>query len=235
MELSEFIIRISVCLLLSILIGIERQYRNGTVGLRTNVLVAIGSFMFNYATYGFVGHDQSRIASSIVSGIGFLGAGVIIHDGKDIKGLNTASTLWCVAAIGLLTSTGMLIEASIGTGFVLISNIFLRLISFFIMDRVKKYYRQKCTIDITCSKNIEMVVRNSFSEYVEKNGLRLLSMDKSNNSNDSVKLVAVVITSRVNKIDTLIKNISAEPEVSSISWDHSKYYVSDNEDDSLDA
>ena len=80
MEL-EFIIRIGVCLFLSILIGSERQYRNGVVGLRTNVLVAIGSFMFNYVTFGVSGnHDFTRMGAGIVSGIGFLGAGIIIQE-----------------------------------------------------------------------------------------------------------------------------------------------------------
>ena len=105
MEL-EFIIRIGVCLFLSILIGSERQYRNGVVGLRTNVLVAIGSFMFNYVTFGVSGnHDFTRMGAGIVSGIGFLGAGIIIQENNRVKGLNTAATLWCVSAIGVLSSS----------------------------------------------------------------------------------------------------------------------------------
>ena len=65
-------------------------------------------------------NDETRIAAQIVSGIGFLGAGVILRDGNKIKGLNTAATLWCVAAIGVLTSSGMIIEATVGTILVLI-------------------------------------------------------------------------------------------------------------------
>ena len=130
MEL-EFIIRIGVCLLLSILIGSERQYRNGMVGLRTNVLVAIGSFMFNYVTFGVSGdHDFTRMGAGIVSGMGFLGAGIIIQENNRVKGLNTAATLWCVSAIGVLTSSGMLFESCVGTFLVLFSNIILRLFHF---------------------------------------------------------------------------------------------------------
>lgn len=168
MDLNDYIVRIIVCIVLSMLIGIERQYRHGTVGLRTNVLVALGAFMFNYATYGFFDHDESRIASSIVSGIGFIGAGMIIKDGKNIHGLNTAATLWCGAAIGLMTSIGMIYEAIIGTVLVIISNIILRIFSFYIMDKINYYSKEECIIDITCTNEIEMVVRTALSKYVEK-------------------------------------------------------------------
>lgn len=234
MKLEVFVIRIVICLVLSIIVGIERQYRHGSVGLRTNVLVGIGSFMFNYATYGFVSHDQSRIAASIVSGIGFLGAGMIIRNGNKIRGLNTAATLWCVASIGLLTSIGMVAEAIIGTLLVVFSNVVLRLVSIFIMDKVKKWYRERCIIQISCQSDIEIVVRSSFSNYVEKNGIRLIRLEKNEIAKDQIKLRAELITSRVDVIENLVKNLSAEPGITSISWKHSKIYQSDNEDASSD-
>ena len=229
MDLNDYLVRIVVCVILSILIGIERQYRHGTVGLRTNVLVSLGAFMFNYATYGFFDHDESRIASSIVSGIGFIGAGMIIKDGKNIHGLNTAATLWCGAAIGLMTSIGMITEAAIGTALVLISNIILRLFSIYIMDRIKYSTKEQCIIDIECSKNIEVVIRTAISKYVEKNFLRVVSLDR-HEKNESVKLKVTIITSRVQRIDDLVKNISSEPEVSHISWEHNKDFLYDNLD-----
>ncbi|MBQ8131098.1 MAG: MgtC/SapB family protein [Bacilli bacterium] len=230
MSLEIFIIRIFVCFILCIVIGLERQYRHGPVGLRTNVLVGLGSFLFNYATYSFVEHDQSRIAASIVSGIGFLGAGMIIKDGKSIKGLNTAATLWCVAAIGLLTSVGMIWESIIGTSFVLLSNIILRFISFFIMDRVKKSIQEKCIVRITCQRDVEIVVRSSFSKYIEKNELKLGSLEKKIGPKNSIRLTAIIETSRVEMISKLVQNLSAEPGVVNISWKHYKKYKSEQED-----
>ena len=224
MNLDIFVLRLIVCLLLSIVIGLERQYRHGSVGLRTYVLVSIGAFLFNSATYSFVDHDMSRIASSIVSGIGFLGAGMIIKDGKSIRGLNTAATLWCVAAIGLLTSNGMLWEAIIGAIFVLISNIILRIISLLIMKRVELNYKEICKINIVCEPNVEVIVRSSFSKYIEKQELKLSSLEKKNNSNGDVKLNATIETSRIELIQKLVQNISAEPGVLSISWDHKNYH-----------
>ena len=234
MDILDFTIRIFICLILSMIIGVERQYRHGSVGLRTNVLVGIGAFLFNYATYGFIGHDQSRIASGIVSGIGFLGAGMIIKNNSKIKGLNTAATLWCVAAIGILTSMGMILESVIGTVFVVISNIFLILLSLFIMNKVKKLYREKCVLKITCDKDSELIVRNGISEFVEKNQIQLISMEKDYVSKESVKLEVVFLTSRVEEVEVLVSNISAEVGVTSLSWKHTKYYDSDNEDNSND-
>ena len=155
MDYKVYLIRISFCFVLSMIIGFERQYRHRMVGLRTNVLVSLGSFLFVAMSFGLSPKHQdiTRIAASVVSGIGFLGAGVILRDGSKIKGLNTAATLWCVSAIGVLTACGMLIEASIGALFVLISNIVLRILSLGIMNRVKKYQKEKCTIRISCKKN----------------------------------------------------------------------------------
>lgn len=231
MEL-EFIIRIGVCLLLSILIGSERQYRNGMVGLRTNVLVAIGSFMFNYVTFGVSGdHDFTRMGAGIVSGMGFLGAGIIIQENNRVKGLNTAATLWCVSAIGVLTSSGMLFESCVGTFLVLFSNIILRLISFFVMNKIKNKLKEKCILRVSCTRTIEGSICQTLSSYIEQHNLNLISMNKDEFTKDEVKLVVTIITSRPDEVDNLVKALSAEVGVTSLSWKHSKYYQADNEDD----
>ena len=231
MEL-EFIIRIGVCLLLSILIGSERQYRNGMVGLRTNVLVAIGSFMFNYVTFGVSGdHDFTRMGAGIVSGMGFLGAGIIIQENNRVKGLNTAATLWCVSAIGVLTSSGMLFESCVGTFLVLFSNIILRLISVFVMNKIKNKLKEKCILRVSCTRTIEGSICQTLSSYIEQHNLNLISMNKDEVTKDEVKLVVTIITSRPDEVDNLVKALSAEVGVTSLSWKHSKYYQADNEDD----
>ena len=126
MEYRVFLYRISISFLLSLLVGLERQVRGRAIGLRTSVLVSIGTFMFVSFSVQMMAYDVTRIASQVVSGIGFLGAGVIIKDGTNIKGLNTAATLWCNAAIGVLCAGGLIVEATIGTCFILFSNIVLR-------------------------------------------------------------------------------------------------------------
>src|ERR1700683_3626104 len=107
-------------------IGLERQWRQRLAGLRTNTLVALGGGIF--VTYGRVASDDAaaRIAAQVVSGIGFLGAGVIFKEGLAVRGLNTAATLWCSAAIGVLAGAGYPLYAAIATGFVVFVNLLLR-------------------------------------------------------------------------------------------------------------
>lgn len=231
MDTKTFFIRIIACFILSILIGTERQYRHRMVGLRTNVLVSLGAFLFMCMSFGLKTNDETRIAAQIVSGIGFLGAGVILRDGSKIKGLNTAATLWCVAAIGALTATGMIFEASVGTCLVLVSNIILRIISQKIMEKVQITKKEKCLIKISCKKEIEVVIRTTLSKIVAKNNLNLKSLERTEITKSEVKLQATIITTRTTTIEEIIHNISINPGVTSISWEHEKYIQTDNEDD----
>lgn len=102
----------SLALVLGALIGAERQYRQRTAGLRTNALVALGASAFVDLARKLAGDVEAvRVISYIVSGIGFLGAGVIMKEGMNVRGLNTAATLWCSAAVGACAGTDMAAEA----------------------------------------------------------------------------------------------------------------------------
>ena len=232
MDLTTFLIRITICFALSILIGLERQLRHRMVGLRTNVLVCIGSFLFVYLSFGanIVNSDTTRIAAQVVSGIGFLGAGVILRDGSKIKGLNTAATLWCVAAIGTLCAAGLVVEATIGTAFVLLSNVILRLVSLFIMNKLKATEKEKYTIKINCKNAKEERVRTNFAKIIDNNDLVLNSLERSEITEDEIKLKAIMITSTPSKVEMVINEISTNPGIVSITWEHEKISKSDNED-----
>ena len=234
MNTYVFLIRILVCFILSFVIGFERQYRHRMVGLRTNVLVSLGAFLFVTASYGLLPNDMSRIAAQVVSGIGFLGAGVILRDGNKIKGLNTAATLWCVASIGILSACGMLIEATVGAFLVLLSNIILRLISLAVMDKVKKNEKERCTLRISCKNNIEVVVRTSLAKSLEMHNLTLQSLERSEITKEEVKLKAIIITARPDIVEEIVKNVSAEPGVTSISFEHKKQIETDSQDSDND-
>ena len=108
-------------------IGFERQWRQRSAGLRTTVLVAIGAAAFSDLGMRLLGAEgATRIVAYVVSGIGFLGAGVILKDGANVRGLNTAATLWCSAAVGAFAGTGLLAEAVAVSAFVLADNTLLR-------------------------------------------------------------------------------------------------------------
>src|ERR1700753_4499398 len=106
LTIAEFALRLGVGLGCGALIGIERQWQARRAGLRTNALVATGATLF--VLYAVVTNDSSptRVASYVVSGVGFLGGGVILREGFNVHGLNTAATLWCSAAVGVLAAGG---------------------------------------------------------------------------------------------------------------------------------
>ena len=228
MDLKNFIIRITICFILSILVGIERQYRHKTVGLRTNVLVSLGSFMFVSVSFNSLDTDYTRIAAQVVSGIGFLGAGVILRDGNRIKGLNTAATLWCVAAIGVLTAFGLIIEAAIGTLFILLSNILLRLISHKIMNKVKT--QENCVIEIICDKDEERIIRNLIIKLTNKYNLTIKGFQKISLDNNQVNLKINIISNDKFYFDEIAKYITTSSNIDSIYIEHNKLIKSDNED-----
>src|SRR5579862_2176156 len=118
---------LALAFILGTSIGFERQWRQRTAGLRTNVLVAVGAAAFSDLGYRLTGAEGAvRIIAYVVSGIGFLGAGVILKDGTSIRGLNTAATLWCSAAVGCFAGAGLHAEAAVLAMFVLAGNTMLR-------------------------------------------------------------------------------------------------------------
>jgi putative Mg2+ transporter-C (MgtC) family protein len=99
------------------IIGFQREWTGKEAGLRTNMLICVGAAMFTILSiFGFAGSETSRIAAQIASGIGFIGAGVIMHtDGGSVKGLTSAATIWAVAAIGMAAGAGMYVAGAAGT------------------------------------------------------------------------------------------------------------------------
>src|SRR6201989_1733201 len=129
-QLADFIdtlVSLTTAFVLGTLIGAERQYRQRTAGLRTNVLVSVGAAAFVDLAMHLNGADGGvRVIAYVVSGIGFLGAGVIMKQGMDVRGLNTAATLWASAAVGSCAGADMVAQAVALTVFVIARNTLLR-------------------------------------------------------------------------------------------------------------
>jgi putative Mg2+ transporter-C (MgtC) family protein len=145
---DESLLRLALAAVLGGLIGVERELREREAGLRTHLLVALGSALFTIVSaYGFhaflasgasvVRADPTRIAAQIVTGIGFLGAGAIIRQGLSVRGLTTAATLWVVAAVGLAAGAGYYSAAVITTALVLIALYPLRIVAYRILHRFR--------------------------------------------------------------------------------------------------
>jgi putative Mg2+ transporter-C (MgtC) family protein len=126
-SIDQAAISLGAATLFGACIGFERQWRQRMAGLRTNTLVAIGAASFVVFAGLFPdGDSPTRVAAQVVSGIGFLGAGIIFREGLHVTGLNTAATLWCSAAVGLLAGSGHPLHAALATGFVVLVNLTLR-------------------------------------------------------------------------------------------------------------
>jgi putative Mg2+ transporter-C (MgtC) family protein len=180
MDWKVFLLRVSIALVLGALIGAERQLRQRLTGLRTNALVSTGACLFvlmTQAVPGMAPADASRVAAYVVSGIGFLGGGVIMRDGFNVRGLNTAATLWCTAAVGVLCSLGLLLEAALGSLVVLCANILLRDIAQR-LDRqdVVPASEQHFEVRIVCRAEDEIQVRSLMLHSLGDPQLRLQSL-----------------------------------------------------------
>ncbi|MCC8094740.1 MAG: MgtC/SapB family protein [Tannerellaceae bacterium] len=128
MELTMYTTRLGLAFLFGLLIGAERQFRLKNAGLRTNTLVALGSAVFILLSISLTDAtgDPSRIASQIVTGVGFLGGGLILKDGMSVRGLNTAAPIRCSYALFSMAGLGLYWQGLIAVGFIILSNCLLR-------------------------------------------------------------------------------------------------------------
>jgi putative Mg2+ transporter-C (MgtC) family protein len=228
MTIDIFIYRLGLAFLLGASIGLERQYRQKSAGLRTNTLVSLGSAAFILLSLSLTGDvgDPSRVAGQIVTGIGFLGAGVIMKDGLSVQGLNTAATIWCSAAVGTLAGAGLWIQASATAFSIILVHVILRPIGLLISSLpVQKemsgvfYYSFK----IRCKEEVENHLRIVLLKAVEADEhLQLRSLKSSDNGNPSFVYVEADIFAN-GKHDTEMEKLAAalttEYGVTQVSWE----------------
>lgn len=176
-EYIDFIIRLSVAIACGFLIGFERQWINRVAGIQTNVLVSAGACLFILSSYfmSYEGQSASRIAAQIVSGIGFLGAGMIFKDGFTAHGINTAATIWAVAAIGILCGMGLIPYALISVSFLLITNICFRKI-----DHSISKNRRWSDLRRVNNYNITVVVHKDIIKNIREEVLKIISTKDHN-------------------------------------------------------
>jgi putative Mg2+ transporter-C (MgtC) family protein len=125
----DYLAGLVAAVLFGALIGVERQWRGHPAGLHTNALVALGSAA--YVIVGMLVGDASgpaRVVGQVVTGVGFLCAGVIMHQGATVRGINTAATVWCSSAVGVLAGLGMILWAAAVTVLILVANVVLHYI-----------------------------------------------------------------------------------------------------------
>jgi putative Mg2+ transporter-C (MgtC) family protein len=182
MDLQEIAARLGSALFLGALIGFERQWRQRMAGLRTNALVAIGAAGFVIFSTMVAGDSSpTRVAAQIVSGIGFLGAGVILREGINVRGLNTAATLWCSAMVGTFAGAGQLVASALAAAFVVSTNLFLRPIVRLINKQplgaveVETHY----AVELRCQGQEEAHIRALLLQAASSAGLGLRRLTKT--------------------------------------------------------
>jgi len=218
-----FLGRIALALFLGSIIGFERQWRHRMAGIRTNALVALGAFLF--VTLSSLKGDPSftRIAAQVVSGIGFLGAGVIIREGVNIRGLNTAATLWCSAAIGTLTGSGLIIESIVGTVFILIANIFLRNFLQKFQKNTNSFEEEEYTyiLRVECKEDTEFHIRTLLMHMVHDEKIMLMNLESTDTQGNRVQVTAKVLSSGKSHdiLEKIASRISLETGIVSVGWE----------------
>jgi putative Mg2+ transporter-C (MgtC) family protein len=225
---GDFAGRAIAALVLGAVIGLERQWRQRMAGLRTNALVALGAALFELFAVlltGQHGVDPTRIAAYVVSGIGFLGAGVILRDGVNIRGINTAATIWCSAAVGVLAGAGFILEALIGAALVVLAHLLLRPVARRV-DRlpatsdseVETIYKFSAVCTAADEAHIRALVVQALTrdEFV----LRAVRSEDLDSGTGRVEVAAEL--QRFGRddvaLEAAVSRLSLEPSVSSVSW-----------------
>lgn len=231
MLISVFIGRLALAFILGALIGAERQVRQKSAGLRTNTLVCIGAAGFVLMSYQIGGTAVGRVASYVVSGIGFLGAGVIMKDGFSIRGLNTAATIWCSASVGSMCGVGLWQEAIVMAILIVSAHLLLRPIGTLMnkmsfesdIDSSEVHYE----IVVGCKEQVENHIRVMVLESLKaQKDVQLRSLKSTDNGNPAFSYLKFEIYCLGRKDDILEKvtsKVSLEYGVSEVTWQLTTY------------
>jgi putative Mg2+ transporter-C (MgtC) family protein len=224
--LLDFSLRIGIAFALATAVGAERQYRQRSAGLRTNVLVAVGAASFVSLGLHLNGQaGASQIAAYVVSGIGFLGAGVIMKEGSHVWGLNTAATLWCSAAIGALCGVDLAAEAGVLTVAILAGNTLLRPLVNRINRAPMDERSAEATYEVHVLTRAEHVgeVRDLLAEQLERASYPIKDIEVSEHGEDVTELAATLVSTTVQsaEMDAVVTALEASPLVSHATWSSS--------------
>ena len=222
-SIGLFALRIVVALLLGVVIGLERQWRQRMAGLRTNALVSVGAALF--ASISILMHatqNPTQVAAYVISGIGFLAGAVIFKEGFNVRGLNTAATLWATAAVGTLCGSGFLAQAALGALAVLGANMLLRPLVMrinrqpFEQTELSRIY----TLRVVCRAGDESSARSKMLALIQQSKLMLRSMESRDLEGPNVEVLATISTSQLaeTKVERIVGRMSLDATILAASW-----------------
>lgn len=223
----DMFVRVGLATLLGVAIGVERQWRARMAGLQTMALVSMGAALFLIlGAYSFHGDgDPTRVAAQIVSGIGFLGAGVIMKQGSSVTGLNTAATLWAAAAVGALAGAWMWREAITGAVIIIATNGFLFPLASK-MDTARLWGGREnpaadYLVEVVCGADAEVEVRAVVVSAASRPGFQLNSLRSSATSSaGEIEVRAELSTTTRDdaEIEMALGALNVDARVTSFRW-----------------
>lgn len=224
-----FSIRLLIAIVLGAVMGAERQLTKHRTGILTNVIVCVGAFAFTSFSYFIdpLHSDGTRIAAQIVSGIGFLGAGVIISDGTKVRGVNTAASIWASAAVGILCCLDKWWFAALVAATIVISHLVIHPITEFITkkqeynkeknDKQETFYR----ITIVCTEeNVVDIKTNIIQYFRELNNVLIRNLEMIETDSGNIKVRADISTKTKDDalVEHIITHVGKHEDIISTGW-----------------
>jgi putative Mg2+ transporter-C (MgtC) family protein len=225
-DFFDTLVSLTTAFVLGTLIGAERQYRQRTAGLRTNVLVAVGAAAFVDLAMHLSGAEGAvRVIAYVVSGIGFLGAGVIMKEGMNVRGLNTAATLWASAAVGSCAGADMVAQAAALTCFVLAGNTLLRPLVNAINRIPISEQASEATYQFKLAVTPEALpdMRDRLVERLERANYPVADVEVVELSDEVLEIVATLVSTAINpgELDAVVTDLQRLPGVRHATWEAS--------------
>ncbi len=226
-----FTLRIIIASILGFIVGLERQWTKHPAGILTNVIVCVGAYA--YCAFSYIANDShgsnidtTRIAAQVVCGIGFLGAGLILRDGTNIRGLSTAATIWTTAAIGILCTLPNIFFSIIIAFAIVILHLVLHPLSSHI-NKITHYGKEEnhaesaYKISITCSEETETDIRSHLVKTIrDKNNVLLHNLESRETDDDKIKIRAYITTVKKNNevVEDILTHIGKDEGIISAGW-----------------
>jgi putative Mg2+ transporter-C (MgtC) family protein len=218
----DFMSRLAVGAALGVAIGFERQWRQRSAGLHTSSLVATGAALFALLDSILGSGDHTRIIAGVVSGVGFIAAGVIIRDGNNVSGLNTAATIWATAAVGALAGLAFFEEAAMGAIAIILLNILLQPIAEKIDARARLRHDRETIYKLSVVYDADRTppVGEAIVTAVSDSDLSLQSLTRTNADGAGIRLHADILSAKRqdHAIEVLSRRLAAMPGVVSSNW-----------------
>lgn len=222
LTLLDFVSRLALGSALGVAIGFERQWRQRSAGLHTSGLVATGATLFALLDMAITSNDSTRVLAGVVTGVGFIAGGVILRDGANVSGLNTAATIWATAAVGALAGLGFFNLAAIGATAIVLLNVLMQPLAEKIDYRARNRKNRQTVykLSIVCDSKQQSSVRATIIAEVSDSALSLQTLTRKNVEGTNVEINAGLFSAVRDDslVEGLIARVALLPGIVTSDW-----------------